>query len=553
MRNATVQVSCFLCQSPASEKKSSSISVARATNKIFGNIWAIGCRGSTLFSAGPRPCSVIACSQHIFLWRPKMDDDEIDFDRSPIPRLKRPRASAQLSDEDSYANGRDIQTHDELVDARHAGREVSKGASHSSMRVAPSKANSKTPGMKSSSPVPLQKSPQNTSNRVQQQRLCDGWILSDLSAPALSLMLRAAGVRGLKIEQLYDLKSQGDGRRTFAILLLHKWRTDRDGTKRWNFTPASSRNQEESSGGGPDDIMFVNQTMSAGSATQAVITAVLNIPQNSDSSVTIGKDLDQLRDMIRPMTPTLRSSAIYNSANVREAHNLASREQVNVLRYMPESDPSDDFWIYSIFMPGESQRWIYELDGFSLDAKIIGFADGSEDIDGDTSEMDDEHNAASTWPRIARSSIDGHIEKLRRYGAPFQLFALVQSELHENGADVNVRSMEKGSTREQDDNGERLAKRGSSSSENEEALSCSIHDEESDCHLHNGFEDDESELRLSRKSYKRDDLARRIATHNYDTFFIEMMKLLASKGDLNRLIKSTATGVAEEASSTSSG
>jgi hypothetical protein len=353
----------------------------------------------------------------------------------------------------------------------------------------------------------------------------DGWARLENSGRGLTAMVEAAGVRGVRVEQWYNVPQVSAGGRVFALVLLYKWGIDRGDATKWNPSHAFVHAGEETAGGGPRDIMLISQLINSGSATQAIISALLNIPESSDmgeQQFDLGEELSLLRAFMLPMPHFVRGTAVCSSKAVRSAHDAAATKfrAPSVADIAPEVRPSEDLWMYSVFMPGVCGRWVYEMNGCADEPIVLGSADP---------DPPDAH-PRNTWIDSALDPIMQRIEDCRTHRVRFQLFAVVDSAYDDES--VNT--------------GEDLP--GAVCADNCNAMSSprdfSAQNGDLDC---SGMENGNGLIascirRLKSQMNQNPELRKTIATHNYDIFFIEMMKLMASRGDLNRFIgQATAT------------
>jgi hypothetical protein len=323
----------------------------------------------------------------------------------------------------------------------------------------------------------------------------------------------------------------------FALVVLYKWGIDRGDAMKWNPSHAFVHAGEETAGGGPGDVMLISQLINSGSATQAIVSALLNISESLDKGeqFDLGDELRLLRTFMLPMPHFLRGTAVCSSKAVRSAHDAAAAKfrAPSVADIAPEVCPSEDLWMYSVFMPGGSGRWVYEMNGCADEPIVLGCADP---------DPEDEH-PRNTWIDAALEPIMKRIEDCRTHRVRFQLFAVVDSAY----ADESVHSTEELSS-------------DAVGADHCNATSSGQGDSAPNGDLESfGMENGNSVIasairRLKSQMNKNPELRKTVATHNYDVFFVEMMKLMASRGDLNRCIaQATATnGRADDNASASS-
>lgn len=355
---------------------------------------------------------------------------------------------------------------------------------------------------------------------VEEQDLLDGWAKLSPSSESLSTFVRSLGVEGVRIDQWYnvDVPESTDGC-VYGLVFLYKWRVDR-GTGHKRGTPyGESSSNSESSGGDVNDVMFVNQFVNSGSASQGIVTALLNLPEERDlsSKVVPGPKLTELLSFCRPLTPAVRAAAVCSSASIHEAHNYAAmcHPSPSVRRSTVDASASEDFWMYTVYTPGKSRRWVYELDGRAKDRKLLGHIKSAE-ISHEDSPND--------WVGVVTEALEKRVKELRQHRVPFQLYALVENVPCRSPLSGDDEKEEQTSAKDaaNDDGGDGDAREaGKDESIRKERVSTSTKRREAS----NGSQEEHL-----------------IASHDYEVFFIEMLKLLGSKGELIQLVADAARG-----------
>lgn len=362
-----------------------------------------------------------------------------------------------------------------------------------------------------------------------------GWLLLRSTAPGLTDVLQYAGATGLSVRQLYQF-SFDPSWLIHCFILLYKWAPDRGDSVRWNperlapmfATPV----QDDSGAAGAEHIMFCGQTMDNASATQALIMALLNIPECGGGEriihqeliggegvvapFDIGEQLRILKAFMKPMDPVLRAAAMCSADVVRSAHNRAASKQLGGHPELLDEDGkvrssllAEELWMYSVFIPGKNNYYIYELQSMADEAKV---ADTCTPENGET------------WTSSIEHSISKKINTFREHHTPFLLFAVTSGikaanlpRIPRKGRQAEASLQEDVALKREQDSGSRSNFHGRE-------------DEDT------GESDEEYDEELA-----KEELARIRAVHNYDTFFVEMMKLMASKGHINSIIKGDST------------
>lgn len=333
-----------------------------------------------------------------------------------------------------------------------------------------------------------------------------GWLLLRTTDYNLTVVLEKAGVKGLHVAQLYNT-SLPSHIQPCAFLLLYKWAPDRGERIPWN--PQKSYNPDAPTGAGDNttfpplvgddsaaarqcDVIFCEQTMDNASATQALVLALLNIPEqgildSADSSshgnassnggattpsYDVGNKMRVLKNFLKPLDPTLRAAAVTSSEVIRNAHNAAARDQRISPDLLDEDGKvrtallAEELWMYSVFVPTKSKSMVYEMEGMSNGARVLA------------------HCSSNEWVGAVFDAVEERMDVFRQHNIPFLLFVL---------SDGEWRPTSKGAT-------------GSSRD-------------------------------LQAKDFQQMEEKRVVALHNYEKFFLEMLKLMASRGDITKLIR----------------
>lgn len=360
-----------------------------------------------------------------------------------------------------------------------------------------------------------------------------GWLVLRSTAKSLNNVLRNIGVSGLRVRQMYNARvpTEWDVK---CFIFLFKWAPDRGDNIKWNSdttpstyaVPDDVATMEDDSGDINDstDIIFCCQSMDNASASQALIMAVMNIPEGDgrEDSVpfVLGDGLTRLKAFLKPMDPVVRGAAIGCSEAVRLAHNKAAREQPGGHPDLLDEDGrlhnialADEFWMYNVYVPDRDKRFVYKLHGVAEKPKLVGYRD---------------KYFQRSWMALALDNIEAEVVVLQEHNTPFLLFAVTSDTITQRIPRVPWKS-KKGAP----GGGETESSSGQDSSE-EGKTGSSIDNRNSPTDAESDRPDAADE---PDQETVKDEVDRIRATHNYDTFFIEFMKLMGSRGDLIDLIR----------------
>lgn len=187
----------------------------------------------------------------------------------------------------------------------------------------------------------------------------------------------------------------------------------------------------------------------------------------------LGEDMMRLREYVRPLDSVLRGMAMAGAKCVRDAHNKAAREQKGGL------DEVGDEGLVGTQLVDEFWMWMVYIPGGDGNwvFELGGLADEARVLGYCDRFMSED------WTTLAMDAVVERVEGLKEYGTKYLVFAIGTEEEKEEEEGTETESSEEG-----------------------------------------GAE-------------RTEEVERERMLHNYDTFLVEFMKLLASRGDLNELIR----------------
>lgn len=351
--------------------------------------------------------------------------------------------------------------------------------------------------------------------------LPDGWASMAVSGPALTGVVKALGVSGLTVKQWYNVDvPEGTCGKVHALLLFYKWRLNRAVGVQWNASHAVGYDDGETSGGRRDDILLINQLINGASGTQALVSALLNVARNSSMAAgaefDVGERVRKLLKFVESLPPIVRAAAATSSKAVWTAHETAAKSHgrrslnADLVDDAACLKSGQDFWLYSVYLPGRSGKWVYEMEGCGHEPNVLGsFSPG-------------EYDADNEWVGVVTDPLEGFIKEMRSHHVPFELYALVDDA-------SEGENMEGSDGDEEKDDGLKRENGHMRDSQNVGLLS--------DERMLGGERGASCRKRKRAIDDETMEMERRIATHNYDNFFVEMLKLMASKGQLNSIIE----------------
>ena len=139
------------------------------------------------------------------------------------------------------------------------------------------------------------------------------------SDPGLfSLLIEDFGVRGVRVEEVYDVSRKLDGE-VYGFVFLFRWEGDRRARKKSLATYDTFVTEEEV----VNRIFFANQVVTNSCATHALLSVLLNCP----SHVQLGPLLTRFKEFTKGLSPQDKGIAIGNVTELEQAHNKHARPE----------------------------------------------------------------------------------------------------------------------------------------------------------------------------------------------------------------------------------
>ena len=140
------------------------------------------------------------------------------------------------------------------------------------------------------------------------------------SDPGLfSLLIEDFGVRGVRVEEVYDISTRLSGKQVYGFVFLFRWEGDRRARKKSLATYDTFVTEEEV----VNRIFFANQVVTNSCATHALLSVLLNCPP----SVQLGQLLTGFKSFTAGMSPEDKGLAIGNVAELARAHNKHAKPE----------------------------------------------------------------------------------------------------------------------------------------------------------------------------------------------------------------------------------
>ncbi|GAX81010.1 hypothetical protein CEUSTIGMA_g8445.t1 [Chlamydomonas eustigma] len=332
--------------------------------------------------------------------------------------------------------------------------------------------------------------------------MSDGWTTIESDPGVFFQLIREFGVKGVQVDELWSLDSQtlASIKPVYGLIFLFKWVADKD------LRPVDNNSV--------GNVFFAKQVITNACATQAILSVLMN-----SRSLDLGQELTQFRDFTADFPPDMKGLAISNSESIRQAHNSFARPEPIVPDEREASKDDDAFHFISYVHVNGT---LYELDG--LKDGPIPLASCSED----------------EWLEKVVPEIQSRMAKYAEKEVRFNIMAVVGDRLEaaERKA-AELQALKKLAEEERLHNNST-----SSTSADSNQAACTLLPGGDDEELSNKIMSLDAELavigaevkeeRDKRARWANENIRRR---HNYVPFLFNMLRLIAEKGQMDKLIE----------------
>jgi len=142
------------------------------------------------------------------------------------------------------------------------------------------------------------------------------WIELESDPGLFTLLVYDFGVKGVEVEEIYDLSTQME-KHVFGLIFLFKWTEERK-TRRKAVVLEETFADEKVE----NEMFFAQQIIPNSCASHALLSVLLNVPD-----VSLGYTLKQLRDSCKGFDSESKGYAIGNFWNLSVAHNNHGRAE----------------------------------------------------------------------------------------------------------------------------------------------------------------------------------------------------------------------------------
>ena len=191
------------------------------------------------------------------------------------------------------------------------------------------------------------------------------WLELESDPGLFTLLIQDFGVRGVKVEEVYDVSQTfKDG--VYGFVFLFQWTEDRRARKK--FLQSEECFVTETSV--LQSMFFAHQIVANSCATHALLSILLNCSEEQNTTVDLGPTLSSLKEFCRDIDPEMRGYAIGNLPDLAAAHNRYAKPDLT----MPTPPPSKRGTLTSSLVAYQPETYhfvsyipfgdrLFELDG----------------------------------------------------------------------------------------------------------------------------------------------------------------------------------------------
>lgn len=148
-------------------------------------------------------------------------------------------------------------------------------------------------------------------------RLTEGWLELESDPGLFTLLLEDFGVKGVQVEEIYDLQKSLDSP-VYGFIFLFRWIEERRSRRKVvDQSDIYVKNDEA-----VNNIFFAQQVVPNSCATHSLLSVLLNCP-----NIHLGSTLSRLKAHSHGMCPENKGWAIGNTPELARAHNSHAMPQ----------------------------------------------------------------------------------------------------------------------------------------------------------------------------------------------------------------------------------
>lgn len=324
------------------------------------------------------------------------------------------------------------------------------------------------------------------------------WCLIESDPGVFTELIRGFGVQGVQVEEIWSLDEHSLEQlgHVHGLIFLYKWRQGEE--------PQGSIVED----GRLEEIFFSKQVVQNACATQAILSILMNVKH---PDIDLGTVVSEIKDFGISLDPVSRGLILTNSEHIRKVHNSFGRQTLFEFDEKHVKKEEDAYHFVG-YVPIKGR--LYELDGLR---------DGPVDLG-----RCDQQN----WLRYIKPVLDKRIQSFENDEIHFNLMALVSDKKQaytKEIAELENRKILAAHRIQALVAGEELIDDGSGLPITADGLQSFIDEEEAKAmSLQGCIMQEDSKM----EKYRLENICRR---HNYLPLIMEILKVLAKRGELVRL------------------
>ncbi|XP_053325225.1 ubiquitin carboxyl-terminal hydrolase BAP1 [Spea bombifrons] len=185
-----------------------------------------------------------------------------------------------------------------------------------------------------------------------------GWLELESDPGLFTLLVEDFGVKGVQVEEIYDLQSKCPGP-VYGFIFLFKWIEERRSRRKVSTLLDDTSVMEDEV---VNNMFFAHQLIPNSCATHALLSVLLNC-----SGVHLGPTLSRIKDFTKGFSPESKGYAIGNAPELAKAHNSHARPEP---RHLPEKQNgisavrTMEAFHFVSYVPIKGR--LFELDGLKV-------------------------------------------------------------------------------------------------------------------------------------------------------------------------------------------
>ncbi|NP_001008206.1 ubiquitin carboxyl-terminal hydrolase BAP1 [Xenopus tropicalis] len=185
-----------------------------------------------------------------------------------------------------------------------------------------------------------------------------GWLELESDPGLFTLLVEDFGVKGVQVEEIYDLQSKCPGP-VYGFIFLFKWIEERRSRRKVSTLLDDTSVMEDEV---VNNMFFAHQLIPNSCATHALLSVLLNC-----SGVHLGPTLSRIKEFTKGFSPESKGYAIGNAPELAKAHNSHARPEP---RHLPEKQNgisavrTMEAFHFVSYVPIKGR--LFELDGLKV-------------------------------------------------------------------------------------------------------------------------------------------------------------------------------------------